>query len=102
LAFKTVHPDFYTETEFRLKILCCLKGVEIPVASAILTLVYPEKYAVIDFRVCRQIFGVRNQAYTPSYYKKYLSIILTLSQEYKLTPQQIDMAIWQLDIDSYG
>lgn len=27
LTFKISHPDFYTETEFRLEILSCLKGV---------------------------------------------------------------------------
>ena len=39
----------------KIKILCELKGVGIPTASAILTVVFPEKYAIIDVRCLEMI-----------------------------------------------
>jgi hypothetical protein len=57
LALSVEHPDADYELELRFKILTCLRGVGVPVASAILALIYPETNAVIDFRGWRQIFG---------------------------------------------
>ena len=37
-----------------------LKGVQIPVASAILTVIYPEKYCIIDFRAWRALMWWKN------------------------------------------
>ena len=55
-ALSLTHPDDDYETELRLGLLCTLRGVGVPVASAILALVFPERYAVIDFRGWRQLF----------------------------------------------
>ena len=49
-ALTIIHPDEEYELELRVGILCALRGVSVPVASAVLALVFPEKYAVIDFR----------------------------------------------------
>lgn len=100
-AFSVSHPKKDYETSLRLKILTSLSGVEIPVASAILTLCYPDRYSVIDFRNWRQIFKVtsRKSNYTVKEYTAYLNIILQLAEKYKMTPQTIDIAIWQKDIE---
>jgi len=60
-AFAISHLDRDIETTLRLKILSTLTGVEIPVASAILTLCYPNLYSVIDFRNWRQIYKTERQ-----------------------------------------
>ena len=56
-AFSVNHTDKDFETTLRLKLLCTLTGVEIPVASAILTLCFPAQYAVIDVRNWRQVYS---------------------------------------------
>jgi len=100
-AFAVEHQDRDYETELRLKILTTLSGVEVPVASAILTLCYPELYSVIDFRGWRQIFGnAKTYAnYTPKEYIKYLTIIRHAAKIFQFTTQEMDMAIWQYDIE---
>lgn len=102
-AFEIKHDNNDIETELRLKILSTLSGVEIPVASAILTLCSPNLYSVIDFRNWRQVYPETNQKtnYTVKEYIQYLKIIRELAKQFGVTPQQIDIAIWQLDKDLY-
>jgi thermostable 8-oxoguanine DNA glycosylase len=92
------------EIVLRLKTLIKLHGVQIPVASAIMTLCYPDKYCVIDFRGWRQIFGGGKEKtnYTIKEYIKYMSIIKKTALEFDVTPQEVDMAIWQYDIENHG
>lgn len=96
-AFSIAHPDFDYEMELRVGILCALRGVAVPVASAILALVFPEDYGVIDFRVWRQVFGQGGSSFAISDYKRYLSAIRPLAQELDWTVQEVDLAIWELD-----
>lgn len=56
LALNLDHENEEFEIEYRLKLLSVLPGVDIPVASSILTLCFPEKYGVLDFRVWRTLF----------------------------------------------
>ena len=76
----------------------------ISVASAILTLCFPDKYSVIDFRGWRQIFGEEKKYsnYTTKEYISYLTIIRQMATYFGLTTQQVDMAIWQYDIENKG
>jgi hypothetical protein len=46
-AFSVHHHDEKYKTELKIKALSLLKGVEVPVASAILALCYPEDYCVL-------------------------------------------------------
>ncbi len=66
-----------------------------------MTLCYPDKYCVIDFRGWRQIFGKGKKYpnYTTKEYIKYLSIIKQMANKFGVTPQEVDMAIWQYDIE---
>lgn len=100
-AFAISHLDKDIETTLRLKILSTLTGVEIPVASAILTLCYPNLYSVIDFRNWRQIYKTERQktTYSTKEYIDYLKIIKQWAKEFDVTPQEIDIAIWQKDIE---
>ena len=97
LAFSLTHSDPDYELELKLGILCLLKGVGVPVASAILALSYPEKYTVIDYRVWRQIFGENKGTFTISDYKKYLQRVTELAGELGWTVQEVDQAIWEYD-----
>jgi len=96
-ALSIEHPDKDYEIELRFGILCTLRGVGVPVASAILALVFPERYAVIDFRGWRQVFGEERTAFSVSDYKRYLREIQNLAQELEWPVQEVDLAIWEYD-----
>lgn len=97
LALTISHPDPDYELELRIGALCTLRGVGVPVASAILALVYPETYAVIDFRGWRQVFGERKSTFTISDYKRYLQQLQDIAAALKWPVQEVDLAIWEYD-----
>lgn len=96
-ALTITHPNEEYEIELRVGILCALRGVSVPVASAVLALVFPEKYAVIDFRGWRQVFGKEKTTFSIPDYKRYLHEIRRLADELKWPVQEVDLAIWEYD-----
>ena len=70
-AFAICHTNEEIEIALKLRTLTLIYGVGIPVASSILTLCYPNKYSVIDFRNWRQIFrqSEKKSSYTTNEYK---------------------------------
>ena len=99
-ALTITHHDEEYETELRLGILSSMRGVGVPVASAILALVFPEKYAVIDFRGWRQIFGEERTTFSISDYIRYLREINRIAIELGWPVQEVDLAIWEFDRDN--
>ncbi len=101
-AFSVSGADDRDTIRFLLKALVVLHGVQIPVASAIMTLCFPEKYCVIDFRGWRQVYGkVKKYGnYSIREYFDYWSKITYVALKFGVTPQEVDMALWQLDIES--
>jgi len=95
LTLKHADPDY--ELELRVGTLCVLRGVAVPVASAFLTLAYPEEYAVIDRRVWRQVFDEPKTTFTVMDYKRYLKEVRRLANELGWTMQEVDLAIWAYD-----
>lgn len=91
------HPDKGYEIDLRINCLCCLRGVGIPVASAILALVFPDDYAVIDFRGWRQVFGAKREAFSLRDYRRYLREIARFAGELGWSVQEVDLAIWEYD-----
>jgi hypothetical protein len=86
------------EIELRVNILCALRGVAVPVASAVLALVYPNDYAVIDFRGWRQVFGpAPDKIFSITDYKRYLRALQPLVRELGWPIQEVDFAIWEYD-----
>ncbi len=96
-AFSITHSDPEYEIELKLGILSLLKGVGIPVASAILALNFPERYTVIDYRVWRQVFDEVKNYFSLHDYKKYLKEVQRLAEELNWSVQEVDMAIWEYD-----
>ncbi|TSC71696.1 MAG: Uncharacterized protein G01um101438_950 [Parcubacteria group bacterium Gr01-1014_38] len=97
LALTLTHEDPDYELELRFGILCALRGVSIPVASAILALTYPEEYAVIDFRGWRQMFGEQKNNFSLADYKRYVRAVRTLAEMLGWAAQETDAAIWEYD-----
>ncbi len=97
LALTITHPDREYELELRVNVLCALRGVGVPVASAVLALVFPEEYAVIDFRGWRQVFDADQTTFFVSDYQKYMREIRRLAVELGWAAQEVDYAIWEYD-----
>ena len=96
-----------------------LKGVQIAVASAFLTVLYPEQFCIIDYRAWRamkwlQATSENNQLILKSYreysdyldslkyqgvenYLKYMDSLNTLFPDGNKTLRQIEMALWKFD-----
>ncbi len=88
--------------EIKMRVLTSLNGVSIPMASAILTITYPEKYGVIDIRAWHSLYNLglvkyRKDVFNIKDWLLYLKIIRQLSNDYDFTPRQIDKAMFMYD-----
>ena len=104
----------------KIKILRLLEGVGIPVASAILTVVYPKEYCVIDYRTWRALLWLRElakkenftftsyreysdfldsyDAYSRTYvYFNFRDTLKKIGEKRNMTPRQVEMALWKFD-----
>ncbi len=76
-----------------------LDGVGIPTASALLTVVYPESYAVIDIRCLEMLRKMNcniNKYPSLNIWGKYLKIMREWSKENSVTPRELDMALFAM------
>ena len=96
-CFELNLPDFEYEARLRIGILSALQGVGVPVASALLALVDPTKYCVIDFGGWRAVFGVEKRTFTITDYLGYLRRVRPLAEELGRSVQETDLAIWEFD-----
>jgi len=95
------------ETSIRSKVeaLTSLQGVGVPVASAILLFIDPERFTVIDKRAwgaLREMEYIdRELSEDPSVdeYLLYLGACWTLANEYDVSLRTLDMALWALGGD---
>ena len=101
LAFDICHPDKDYEIDLKINSFSIIWGVNTAVASAILALCFPEQFAVIDFRVWRQIFSAEKRSFSVNDYKIYLKEIYKLSEELGWMPQEVDLAIWAYDEEKH-
>jgi hypothetical protein len=98
-AFSLYHENERLELELRFGVLSAVPGVGMGVASAVLALVYPEDYAVIDFRGWRQLFGERKDKFNIGDYHRYLTETIDLAVRLGWYPQEVDLALWAYDQD---
>ncbi len=101
-ALSIHHEDQDYELELRTAILCALRGVGVPVASAVLALVFPEDYCVVDFRGWRQVFGEERRQFGIAEYKRYLREIRRLARDLGWPAQEVDLAVWAYDMRHSG
>jgi len=83
LAFSVKDKDADFELDARLTILSLLPGVGIGVASAILGLCYPQRYAPLDARAWEALFDERRVSLGPAEYRRYLGRLDELKAEVK-------------------
>jgi hypothetical protein len=82
-----------------LAVLTGLNGVDLPVASAILTAIFPETYTVLDFRALEAL-GQNPSSYTINFYIAYLDACRGLVAIHNLPGlRHLDRALWQWSKD---
>jgi hypothetical protein len=86
----------------RLQALLSLRGVSLPMASAILTLLYPRRYGVIDIRVWQLLHGVGAVSRTPNgvgftfdHWNEFLSIVRTYARQHGVKARDIERALFE-------
>jgi hypothetical protein len=93
-------PEATTETA--MTALLELKGVDIPLASAIMAAIYPERYTVLDFRALEALGHARHDV---RFYEEYLAFCKRLAESNIVKPQSdlpaptplraIERALWE-------
>lgn len=105
-----------TDTE-AIKTLTEISGVGVPMASTVLTVAEPSRYAIIDYRAFRGLVGAkpgimdspqyseyaeflehfRNYLKRPESYEYYMSHVRETADAEDLSARQVDMALWAYD-----
>ena len=81
----------------KIKILTELKGVQIPTASAILSVVNPDIYPIIDVRCIQSLTDlgmIKWKTITENTWIEYLKIIRNLSKENNKTAREIEKGLF--------
>jgi hypothetical protein len=78
-----------------VEVLDNLRGVGVPVASAILTAINPLRYTVIDFRALESLGVAKWPKGSIAYYVAYLSACRDLARQYNKPLRTLDRALWQ-------
>jgi hypothetical protein len=85
----------------RMEWLVRLRGVSIPVASAILTLLAPRRYGVLDIRVWQLLHALdpslgnpRGQGFTVAQWERYLVVLRAEARRRRLTPRALEWALF--------
>ncbi len=89
-------------TDASVKALLDLHGVDITVASAILSAIYPERYAVLDYRTLEALGHARHDVH---FYEEYVAFCKRLAESNIVQPQSdlpastplrtLDRALWE-------
>ncbi len=83
----------------KIELLCSLSGVGIPTASAILTVVFPERYAIIDIRCVEMLkklgFKLSNNMSVNNWIE-YLKTMRGLAKKYNITPREMDKVFFAM------
>jgi len=77
-----------------VSVLMGLNAVQVPVASAILTAINPERFTIIDFRALEAL-GIKKQIITINFYIAYLTRCRDLAKENRISLRNLDRALWQ-------
>lgn len=101
-AFAIDCADVDFETELRASLLTTLPGIGMPIASAVLTLAEPERYAVIDFRAWRALFGSDRTSFGVADYRAFMAALRIRAAAEKTTPRAVELRLWYEDRAAKG
>jgi hypothetical protein len=84
----------------KLQALDDVPGIGIPIASAILTVFYPKRFTVLDFRAWETLYDLKRVSSktlpgdVEGYFKKYLPECQRLASDWKMSLRELDVALW--------
>ena len=96
-AFAITRSQVTEEAARRLKVLTCLDGVGVPVASAMLALVEPSRYCVTDLHGWRAMYLLHQTGFSIGDYLHYLMDVTLFSAQLGWSVQETDLALWAYD-----
>jgi hypothetical protein len=86
----------------RMELLTSLHGVGVPIASAILTLIDPRRYGVLDIRCWQLLFTIRSvntnqrgQGFTIPQWEEYLSALRHHARRLGVTARTIEYSLFE-------
>ncbi len=86
----------------RMELLTSLRGVGVPIASAILTLIDPRRYGVLDIRAWQLLVAIRSvrtnargQAFTIAQWEQYLSALRHHARCLGVTARTIEYTLFE-------
>jgi hypothetical protein len=94
-CWQASHGERDVKARIRLHILTGLPGVGIGLASAILSLTWPDEYGIVDFRVWKVHYGVGKKNFTETDWLRYMGDVWKLSAQTGYPPQTIDYLLWK-------
>ena len=87
--------------DVRIRVLCALRGIGVPVASAVLAWTFPEKWPVIDRRAWASLaaFGLvqvrsKERPFSAVEWLKYVGVVKSLAEKLNWTPQKVDFWLY--------
>src|SRR5579875_77992 len=86
---------FEAPAYLRHRVLCCLSGVRIPMASAILTVVFPDTYTVYDVRATNTLQAA-GYTQTDGYWS-YVDLCQGIATKIGTDLRTLDRALWAWD-----
>jgi hypothetical protein len=102
MAFSCKDKDAGFELAARVTILRLLPGVGIGVASAVLALCYPKRYAPLDSRVWRALFDEQRSSFEPADYGRYLARLRELAAEVRTLDPKGAWSVQLVDYYAWG
>ncbi|HXB61791.1 MAG TPA: hypothetical protein VNU94_02920 [Acidobacteriaceae bacterium] len=84
-----------------LEALMQIHGIKLAVATTILTICYPEKFTIIDFRVLEvlNLFPATTDGWTAQkYVDEFLPVVIKQSEKWNCSLRNADKALWGLSV----
>ena len=86
----------------RMELLTGLRGVGVPMASAILTLIDPRRYGVLDIRAWQLLFAIRSvtanrrgQGFTIDQWEQYLAALRLHARRLKVSARTVEYTLFE-------
>jgi hypothetical protein len=86
----------------RMELLTSLRGVGVPIASAILTLIDPRRYGVLDIRAWQLLFAIgsvdanrRGQGFTITQWEQYLAALRHHARRLDVSARTIEYTLFE-------
>lgn len=94
-AIKNIASDIFRakSSEEKLRIIVKKWGFGLPMATAILTVLYPEEFTVYDYRV-RQQFGLKDIYSVKKYFKDFLPVVKKYAESRNENLRDADKELW--------